>query len=143
MEAKDIRMSCVFCEISAGNAPASFVYKDKDVFGIMSLEQPNPYKVLIIPHAHVESIYDLDDDLAASIFKVTTKVARAIRDASNCEGLNIIQSNGKAGQQDVFHFHLHIVPRFFDDQIIFDWDNTPANRNVLDNLAKKIRESLL
>jgi len=106
------------------------------------LEQPNPYKVLIIPRAHVESIYDLDNDLAASIFQATAKVARAIRDASNCEGLNIVQSNGKAGQQDVFHFHLHIVPRFFDDQIIFDWDNTPANRNVLDNLAKKIRESL-
>ncbi len=135
-------MSCIFCEISSGNAPASFVYNGAHVFGIMSLEQPNPYKVLIIPHAHVESIYDLDDDLAASIFQTTVKVARAIRDASNCEGLNIVQSNGKAGQQDVFHFHLHIVPRFFDDQIIFGWDNTPANRDVLDNLANEIKLSL-
>ncbi|MCP4142820.1 MAG: HIT family protein [Chloroflexi bacterium] len=136
-------MACIFCEISSGNAPASFVYKDKDVFGIMSLEQPNPYKVLIIPHAHVENIYELNDDLAASVFQATTKVARAIRDASNCEGLNIVQSNGKAGQQDVFHFHLHILPRFFDDKIIFDWDNKPANREILDSLAKEIRESFL
>ena len=136
-------MSCTFCQISSGNTPASFIYKDKDVFGIMSLEQPNPYKVLIIPHAHVENIYDLDDDLAASIFQATTKIARAIRDASNCEGLNIVQSNGKAGQQDVFHFHLHLVPRYTDDKIIFNWDNTPAKREVLDNLARKIRESLL
>ncbi len=61
-------MNCIFCEISSGNAPGSFVYDDKQVFAIMSLEQPNPYKVLVIPHAHIETIYDLDDELAASIF---------------------------------------------------------------------------
>ena len=136
-------MNCVFCEIAERKLPASFVYEDEQVFAIMSLEQPTPYKVLIIPRAHVENIYDLDDELAASIFQATTKVARAIRDASNCEGLNIVQSNGKAAQQDIFHFHLHLVPRFDDDQIILDWDNTPESRDVLNHLAKEIEKALL
>ena len=135
-------MKCIFCEISSGNAPASFVYEDKDIFAIMSLEQPNPYKVLIIPHTHVETIYDLDNELAASIFQVTVKVAHAIRASSNCDGLNIVQSNGWAGQQDIFHFHLHLVPRFTDDKITLAWDNTPSSRDTLERLANKITENL-
>ncbi|MBC8334034.1 MAG: HIT family protein [Anaerolineales bacterium] len=131
-------MTCVFCEVSVRKVPASYVYNDRDVFAIMSLEQPNPYKVLVIPHAHVESIYDLEDELAASIFQVTAKIARAIRKVSNCDGMNLVQSNGRAGQQDVFHFHLHLVPRFAGDQIIFDWDNTPSKRETLDQFADEI-----
>ncbi len=135
-------MNCIFCEIASENAPASFVYKSKHVFAIMSLEQPNPYKVLVIPHAHIKTIYDLDDELAASIFQVTAKIARSIRNASNCEGLNIVQSNGSVGQQDIFHFHLHLVPRFTGDQITLAWDNTPASRSVLNQLANEIKENL-
>ena len=135
-------MACIFCEVSVRKAPASFVYNDKDVFAMMSLEQPNPYKVLVIPHAHVESIYDLNDELAASIFQVSAKIARAIRKVSNCDGMNLVQSNGRAGQQDVFHFHLHLVPRFTGDQIILAWEHTPSKRNVLDQYANEIRLGL-
>jgi len=135
-------MDCVFCQISAGKIPASFVYEGEDVFAIMSLEQPNPYKVLVIPRMHVETIYELDDELAASIFQVSVKMARAIRDTSDCDGLNLIQSNGRAGQQDVFHFHLHIVPRFSGDQITFSWDNTPSSRDILDQYAEEIRRAI-
>ena len=135
-------MTCIFCEISAGNLPASMVYEDEDIFALMSLEQPNPYKVLVLPRAHIERIYDLDERLAASIFQVTVKIARAIRNASNCDGLNIIQSNGRAGQQDVFHFHLHLLPRFTEDKISLAWDNTPASREVLNQLAYEITKNL-
>ena len=61
-------MSCILCEISAGRSPVSFVYKDESVFGITSLDQPNPYKVLVVPRAHLETISDLSDDEAARIF---------------------------------------------------------------------------
>ena len=134
-------MDCIFCQISAGNLPASFVYEDKDVFAIMSLEQPNPYKVLVIPRTHIKTIYELDDALAASIFQVSVKIARAIRKASNCDGLNLVQSNEKAGQQDVFHFHLHLIPRFAGDKITLDWDNTILDRKILDQYAEEIRKA--
>jgi histidine triad (HIT) family protein len=115
---------------------------DPTVFGIMSLEHPTPYKVLIIPKSHVETLFDLSDDLAAALFKATARVARAIRAASACPGLNLVQSNGRVGQQDVMHFHLHLVPRFENDGIALSWDNTIADRSRLDTLAEEIRRKL-
>src|ERR1043166_7217642 len=109
---------------------------------MMSLEQPTLYKVLMIPRKHVESLFDLSDELAATLFKATVRVARAVRDVSSCPGLNIVQSNGKIGQQDVFHFHLHIVPRFKDDGIILKWDNTVEERAKLDALAHEISSAV-
>ena len=131
-------MNCILCEISSGQVPASFVYEDEHVFGIMSLDQPNPYKVLVIPRAHVETIYDLSEDQAARIFQAAVKIARAIREASGCDGLNLVQSNGRAGQQDVFHFHLHLVPRFDGDNIQISWEGTRAERDELNGMAEEI-----
>jgi len=134
--------TCVFCRIAAGGARASYVLDDPTVFGIMSLEQPTPYKVLVIPKQHVEALFDLTDDLAATLFKATVKLARAVRAASSCSGLNLVQSNGHAGQQDVMHFHLHLVPRFENDGIVLSWDNTTTDRAKLDALATDIRREL-
>ena len=108
----------------------------------MSLEQPNPYKVLVVPREHVETVYDLNEEQASAIFKATVKIARGVRDVSKCDGMNLVQSNGKAGLQDVFHFHLHILPRFFGDSIIFDWDNMPAPQEQLSQIAQEIRTGL-
>lgn len=136
-------MDCIFCQIVSGQAPASFVYQDDKVVAFMSLEQPNPYKVLVVPREHVETLFELNDQLAAAIFQTTVKVARAIRAASGCDGLNLVQSNGEAGQQDVFHFHLHLVPRFWNDEIVLDWDNTIQDRDTLASLAEEIRACLI
>lgn len=131
--------SCPFCRMAAGGERASYVWEEPDLFAIMSLEQPTPYKVLVIPKLHVASLFDLTDELAAALFRATVKVARAIRAASHCPGLNLVQSNGRVGQQDVDHFHLHIVPRFENDGIILAWDNTVTERSHLDALAAEIR----
>jgi len=130
---------CVYCKILKGEIPAHFIYEDDLVIAFLNLEQPNPYKVLVISRAHVETIYDLTDEQASAIFKATAKIARAVREVSKCEGMNLVQSNGKAGQQDVFHFHLHNVPRFSVDSIILDWDVSPASQETLRQLAQKIQ----
>lgn len=93
----------------------------------------------MIPKLHVASVFDLTDDLAAALFRATVKVARAICAVSQCPGLNLVQSNGHVGQQDVFHFHLHIVLRFENDGITLAWDNTKTERPRLDALAEEIR----
>jgi len=133
---------CVFCKILAGELPAHFVYEDDLVVAFLSLEQPNPYKVLVVPRTHVEMVYDLNDEQASAIFRATVKIARSVRDASKCEGMNLVQSNGKVGKQDVFYFHFHIVPRFSGDSIVFDWDNTPASQDELGKIAQDIRSNL-
>ncbi len=135
-------MDCIFCAIASGQAPASIVFQDEQVLAFMSLEQPNPYKVLVVPCAHVETLYDLSDEQAAYIFQTTVRIARVIRNISNCPGLNLVQCNGAAGQQDVFHFHLHLVPRFANDtqqgRIMLTWDNTVQERKYLDRLAAEL-----
>lgn len=133
---------CVFCKILAGELPAHFVYKDELVVAFLSLDQPNPHKVLVIPREHVATVYDLNSEQAAAIFQATVKVARGIRAASGCEGMNLVQSNGRAGQQDVFHFHLHLVPRYVGDSIVLDWDNSPASQGELLQIASEIRAQL-
>ena len=135
-------MPCIFCEIAAGRAPASLVYEDDDVYAMMSLEQPNAGKALVIPRAHVESLYDLDDATAAAVMRATVRVARAIRAATGCPGLNLVQSNGRAGQQHVWHLHMHLVPRFVGDGILLRWDNTIQPREALDRLAAEIRAKM-
>ena len=136
------RDGCVFCRILAGLEPAHFVYQDELVVGFLSVEQPNPYKVLVVPRAHLPMVYDLDDRRAAAIFQATVRIARAVRAASGCQGMNLVQSNGRAGQQDVDHFHLHIVPRYAGDAVVLDWDNDPQPAEQLARLAAEIRRQL-
>ncbi|MFQ5596196.1 MAG: HIT family protein [Anaerolineae bacterium] len=80
---------CVFCRILSGDVPAHFVCEDDLVVAFLSLEQPNPYKVLVVPRAHVETVYDLSDEQASAIFKAAVKIARSVRDVSKCEGMNL------------------------------------------------------
>jgi histidine triad (HIT) family protein len=135
-------MNCIFCEIASREAPASFVYKGELVYAILSLEQPTPYKILVIPYEHVETLYDLTEEQASAIFQATVKVACAVRQASGCQGLNLVQSNGRVGQQDVLHFHMHLIPRFEGDGIVLKWNNTPSSRGQLDKFAREIRSKL-
>jgi histidine triad (HIT) family protein len=134
--------NCIFCEISNGQSPAGFVYNDRQVFGIVSLDQPNPYKVLVISHAHIETVYDLSELQTARIFQATVKISRAVRAASGCQGLNLVQSNGRIAGQDVFHFHLHIVPRFEGDAIILKWQAVKKAGNELNRMADEIRSKI-
>jgi histidine triad (HIT) family protein len=122
------------------------VMASEHVLALLSLEQPNPYKVLVITREHVATLYDLTDEQAAHIFQTTVRIARLIRAVSGCEGLNVVQSNGTVGQQDVFHFHLHLVPRIKGDteqgRIVLNWDNTQRSRSKLDRLAAELRGPL-
>ncbi len=107
----------------------------------MSLEQPNPYKVLVVPTAHVETLYDLTDAQTAELFQVVVKVARAIRLVSGCEGLNLVQSNSTAGQQDVPHLHVHLLPRWSGDGVVLSWPHVEEPRAALERLAAELKSA--
>jgi histidine triad (HIT) family protein len=135
---------CIFCRIAAGNAPASVVAESPEVLAFMDLNQPAPGHILVIPRAHVRDIYGLDADIAAEIFQVTVEVARAVKTALRPDGLNLFQANERAGQQEVFHFHIHILARFAGDRerVHFGWHNHQPPRNELDRLAAQVRAAL-
>jgi histidine triad (HIT) family protein len=135
---------CIFCRIVAGMAPASIIAETPRTIAFMDIDQPTPGHVLIIPRAHVPDIYQLEDELAAELFRLTVQVARAVKSALAPDGLNLIQANEPAGQQEVFHFHLHVVARYFGDRdrIRLGWQHALPARSELDRLAAQIRTAL-
>src|ERR1051325_9449983 len=106
-----------FLPDNCGRCGGQRCLRGRSLFRVMSLDQPNPYKALILTRRHAESLYDLTDEESAAVMTATTRVARAVRKASGCEGLNLVQSNGRVGQQDVFYFHMHILPRSEGDNV--------------------------
>ena len=108
-------MDCIFCEIVAGNIPATKVYEDEGVLAFMDIAPINPGHTLVIPKQHYRNIFDMPPEVGSQIMKAAILIANAIRTALNPDGLNLFQSNEAAGFQTVFHFHLHVLPRWEDD----------------------------
>lgn len=132
-------IECVFCRIAARQIPASIVHEDEHTVAFMDLGQVNPGHVLVATKAHVENVFGLDDDLAAAVFRTTARVARASRTAFGAPGMTLLQANGKEGAQTVFHFHLHVLPRWADDGMSLVWPAKNPAPETLQAYAEKLR----
>jgi histidine triad (HIT) family protein len=130
---------CVFCKIVAKQIPASVVHEDEHTLAFMDLGQVNPGHVLVAAKAHAENIYGLDDAQAGAVFRSVAQVARAIRLAFSPQGLSVYQANGKAAGQTVFHFHVHLVPRYDNDGMNLTWPVKNPPREKLEGYAAQIR----
>ena len=133
---------CIFCRIVAKQVPASVVFEDEHTLAFMDQGQVNPGHVLVATKAHVENLFGLDDTLAAAVFRTTARVARASRAAFDAPGMTLFQANGKAGAQTVFHFHLHVLPRWENDGMSIAWPAKNPPRESLQSYCEKIREAL-
>ena len=108
-------MDCIFCAIAEGRAPAEVVFEDGETLAFMDINPANPGHTLIIPKRHMRDIYELGGETAAAVMRTTVKVARAVKMALQPDGMNLVQSNERAAGQEVFHFHMHIIPRWYGD----------------------------
>lgn len=104
--------ACIFCKIIAGEIPKHTIYEDEHVIAFLDISQATPGHTLVIPKNHARDIFELDEQLAAHLFAVTTKLAKHIVPLIGATGVNIVNNNHAIAGQAVFHFHLHIVPRF-------------------------------
>lgn len=135
-------MDCIFCAILEGRAAASRVAEDADVVAFLDLRQPVPGHVPVVPRTHVETIYELAPDTAAALMRTAVRVAQALRAEFDPPGLNLWQSNGHAGGQEVPHVHLHVQPRQHRDGLFRAYPQglpPPAARADLDELAARLR----
>lgn len=107
-------MDCIFCKILEGQIPSHKIYEDENVYAFLDITQGTKGHALVIPKKHVKNVYELDETTAQNIFKVVPKIARALKKAFNPIGLNIINNNDLP-LQSVFHFHIHLVPRYNND----------------------------
>jgi histidine triad (HIT) family protein len=135
--------NCIFCKIVAKQIPASLVHEDEETLAFMDAGQVNPGHVLIATKAHAENVFGLDDAQASAVFRTTARVARAVRDAFEPPGVTLFQANGKAALQTVFHFHMHVLPRWESDGMALAWPTKNPPRERLDEYAAKIRRGLL
>lgn len=105
---------CIFCKIAAGEIPSRKIYEDKDLIAIMDLNPTSKGHSLIIPKEHCTNIYDIDEDIAAKVMKTAKKLATKMTVVLNCDGFNLLQNNGETAGQTMFHFHMHLIPRYKD-----------------------------
>ncbi len=138
--------ACPFCAIAAGELPAAIVADEGEVLAFMDLRQANPGHVLVVPRRHAADLYALTPAEAGQVMQLAQRVAQALRAQLDPPGLNLWQSNGHAGGQEVFHFHLHVQPRRVGDGLLRVYPQgvpAPAAMPELAALAQGLRARLL
>jgi histidine triad (HIT) family protein len=146
----DTRHDCIFCQIIAGEAEASVVYRDETCIAFMDLHAVNPGHALVVPLAHHEYLHQVPPDTAGQMIRVAQRIGRALRRSHGegeivCEGLNLFVADGRPAGQDVPHAHLHVIPRARDDgfglRLPPDYGRAYSRRR-LDATAERIREAM-
>jgi histidine triad (HIT) family protein len=134
---------CVFCQIVAGESPASVFYEDDLVLGLMTIGPVTTGHAMIIPKQHAVSLANMDENTGRHLWTITQRTAEAIRKSGvKCEGINLFLADGEAAFQEIFHVHMHVFPRYEGDpfKLVADWGIKPS-REELDQVAKQIQEA--
>ncbi len=112
---------CIFCKIAAGEIPSATLYEDDDFRVILDLGPASKGHALLIPKEHYRNLYDLDDEKAAKVLPLAKKMISKMTDVLECDGYNIVQNNEECAGQTVFHFHMHMIPRYKGDKVRLGW----------------------
>ena len=134
--------NCIFCKLALGQIPTATLYEDDDFRVILDLGPASKGHALILPKTHAQNIYELPDELAAKVFVLAKKMAIAMTDALQCDGFNILQNNGEAAGQTVFHFHLHLIPRYREDNVKLTWEPGQLTTEAKEEILSKVKAAL-
>jgi len=133
---------CIFCKIAAGKIPSATIYEDSHFRVFLDINPATKGHCLIVPKEHFENIYDLDADTAGKAFVLATLISRALKKVLGCDGLNVVQNNGPAAGQSVFHFHMHLIPRYRDDGLSLLVEQEPGNMEEIQQIRQLLKEEL-
>lgn len=114
--------NCIFCKIANGEIPSATLYEDDDFRVILDLGPASKGHALILPKEHYPNLYELPDEVAEKVIKLAKKMVTRMTKALGCDGFNVVQNNGTAAGQTVFHFHMHLIPRYENDNAGFGWN---------------------
>jgi histidine triad (HIT) family protein len=135
--------NCIFCKIVAGEIPSYKVYEDENVLAFLDISQVTKGHTLIIPKEHSTDIFELPAETAAKLYSVVPKIASGIKQTFNPIGLNILNNNGEAAGQSVFHYHMHFIPRYGQGDgfgAVWKTQDTPADE--MTEIAQHIKENV-
>lgn len=140
------KCDCIFCKIANGEIPSTTLYEDEDFRVILDLGPVARGHALLIPKEHFENLFELDEKVAARAIVAAKRVALVLKNALGASGFNLVQNNGKDAGQTVFHFHMHLIPRYPDDQAGITWnpgETTPEDmaevKRLVDEQCKNMR----
>jgi histidine triad (HIT) family protein len=132
--------NCVFCRIAQGKAHASRVYEDEEVMAFLDARPVNEGHTLVVSKKHYENIFEIPDEELGNLFRIVKKVASAVLKSEKAEGIRIVQNNGIAAHQNIFHFHVHVIPEYEAQES--HWHRITPQQGELDKVAAKIRRSI-
>lgn len=129
---------CIFCKLANGVFPSATIYEDDDFRVILDLGPATKGHALILPKEHFDNLYELDDEVAQKIIPLAKKMATKMTDKLGCDGFNILQNNGETAGQTVFHYHMHLIPRYKDENAIIFWDANEISSDKAAEIAEII-----
>ena len=132
---------CIFCKLAGGEIPTATLYEDDDFRIILDAGPATKGPCLILPKGHYANIYELPDELASKVFVLAKKTAARLQKALGCDGMNIVQNNGTAAGQTVFHFHMHLIPRWEDDGQHILWKPGKLTDEAKEEILRKFAEA--
>ena len=133
---------CVFCKMVAGQIPVTKIYEDEVVLVFLDIGPVSDGHTLLIPKQHFEKLHDCPPQLLAQIASVLGKISRAVADAMNSDGYNVLCNNGRSAGQLVEHLHFHIIPRNAGDGVFDHWPSYKYQQGKIEQIAAKIRKNL-
>jgi len=113
---------CIFCKIANGEIPSATLYENEHFRVILDLNPASKGHALILSKGHFTNLYELPDELAAEVLILAKEVSAKLSESLKCDGLNIVQNNGSCAGQTVFHFHMHLIPRYQGDKVGLNWN---------------------
>lgn len=137
-----IKEDCIFCKIANGEIPSTTLYEDEMFRVILDLSPAAKGHALILPKEHYANLYELDDEYAAKAMVLAKKMATAMTKALGADGFNLVQNNGEVAGQTVFHFHLHLIPRYKDAEPIIQWEPGQVTKEEMTAIAKEVSKEL-
>lgn len=130
--------NCVFCNLAKGVWDSATLYEDEDFRVILDLGPAAKGHALILPKQHYANIFEIPEELAMKAMALAKKMAGIMTEALECDGFNIVQNNGEAAGQTVFHFHIHLIPRYTGDNAGFGWNTGELDETAKQEIMQKI-----
>lgn len=131
--------NCIFCKIANGEIPSATLYEDDDFRIILDLGPASKGHALLLPKEHYENLYMLPDELAAKALPVAKKMITKLTEVLGCDGYNVVQNNGETAGQTVFHFHMHLIPRYNGDNVGIGWKMGELSEAVKKEILEKLK----
>ena len=133
---------CIFCKIANGAIPSATVYEDEAFRVILDIAPAAKGHALILPKEHYDNLWELGEEESLKVMSIAAKVSAAQKKALGCDGVNILQNNGVAAGQTVFHFHMHLIPRYDNDNVMIPWNTLSYEDGEAAKVCEQIKAAM-